>query len=164
MLRQDLVLCMFAIGTVLLGTRNRRPWNQPPDLRSLEGDPGGTCDMERMCEHRSRLICVFRARRANAELVESTMRAPDSTRIPGTENCQIPKTRGSPDEARNPSLMTHRPESALHAYCSAKCYEPTSPHARPGLSFGGSGTSAAFRSQGRAGVAQVPQRERPAAM
>ena len=42
MLRQ--VLNMLAIGTAFLDTLHRRPWNHPPDLRPLEGDPGGSCD------------------------------------------------------------------------------------------------------------------------
>ena len=39
---------MFAIGTVILSTRNRRPWNRPLDFRSLEGDPDGDCDMKQI--------------------------------------------------------------------------------------------------------------------
>ena len=41
MLRQ--VLNMFTIDMAFLGTPNRRPWNRPPDLRSLEGDPETIC-------------------------------------------------------------------------------------------------------------------------
>ena len=42
MLRQ--VPSMLAIGTAFLDTLSRRPWNRPPDLHSLEGDPDGSYD------------------------------------------------------------------------------------------------------------------------
>ena len=38
------VLNMFTIDTAFLDTLNRRPWDRPPDLRSLEGDPDGLQD------------------------------------------------------------------------------------------------------------------------
>ena len=58
----------FAIGTVILGTRNRRPWHRPLDLRSLncKGDPDGACNWECVWwpwfHHRPRAICAFRSK------------------------------------------------------------------------------------------------------